>query len=93
MLEASCSNCASWAPAPSGAAPAPAQSPLPLLLSGGTCSRSLAPPEGELLCQRYEASASFMDRIMSQMLHDSPMAMPIALPGDAARAARQAARR
>lgn len=95
MLEASCSNCASWVPAPPGATPAatPASSPLPLLAPAGACQRTLAPPQGELLCAQYEASPAFMERILSAMLKESPMTMPIALPGKAARDARQANRR
>ena len=74
-LTAACANCASW----TKSAPDPAR---PTLAGPGWCHRGLTPPEGEPLCQAYEASPAFKQANISAMLKDKgPMAMPVKLVG------------
>lgn len=73
-LLAQCSNCASWRhTADHGHVTAS---------NVGFCGRGLFPPQGQLLCQQYQASAQFRQDIISSMLKDhGPMAMPVKLVG------------
>lgn len=73
-LTAQCSNCAAWRhTSDNGHATAS---------HVGFCGRGLAPPQGQLLCQQYQASAAFKQEIISSMLKDhGPMAMPVKLVG------------
>ena len=73
MLQASCENCVSWT----------------VTGSAGSCTRNLSPPAGEPLCNQYEASASFVSRIMSEMLKEKPLEVRIPIPGETARAVRR----
>lgn len=74
VLLAQCSNCVSWTRTPDlGHATAS---------NVGFCGKGLAPPAGEPLCQRYEATSAFKQLIISTMLKEQgPMAMPVKLVG------------
>ena len=73
-LNAECSNCAAWRTTPDfGHATSAGQ---------GFCGKALAPPQGEPLCQQYEASHAFKQLIISTMLKEQgPMALPVKLVG------------
>lgn len=73
-LQAECSNCAFWQKTPEqGHATA---------AGIGFCGKGILPPQGEPLCQQYQASAAFKEQIISAMLKDhGPMAMPVKLVG------------
>lgn len=85
-LQAECANCASWVKPPMD----PAR---PTTAGPGFCGKALAPPTGELLCDKYEASAAFKQAIISAMLkEEGPMALPVKLVGGR-KSAREANRR
>lgn len=74
-LTAECNNCAAWVRPP-------LDPNRPTTAGPGYCGKGLAPPAGELLCSKYEASASFKQQIISAMLkEEGPMAMPVKLIG------------
>ena len=73
-LVAECSNCAFWQNTPN----------LGHATSAGVgfCGKALFPPQGEPLCQQYEASHAFKQLIISTMLKEQgPMALPVKLVG------------
>lgn len=74
LLVAQCSNCVSWRLTPDhGHATAANQ---------GFCGKGLYPDAGQPLCQQYEATSSFKQKIISTMLQEQgPMAMPVKLVG------------
>lgn len=74
VLVAQCSNCVSWRQTPDhGHATAANQ---------GFCGRGLYPDAGQPLCQKYEATSAFKQKIISTMLiEQGPMAMPVKLVG------------
>ena len=75
-LTAQCSNCAAWR---TTGASSPGHQTTDV---GGFCSRGLYPDAGALLCQKYTASPSFQQQIISTMLkEEGPMAMPVKLVG------------
>lgn len=73
-LHAECSNCAAWQKTPDmGHATSAGM---------GFCGKGLFPPQGEPLCQQYEASHAFKQQIISTMLKEQgPMALPVKLVG------------
>lgn len=74
-LTAQCSNCASWRLSATVGGHLSTE-------GAGYCAKGLFPDEGQLLCQRYEASARFKQEIVSAMLKEQgPMAMPVRLVG------------
>lgn len=86
-LVAACANCASWQDVKVDAYPGH-RTTIPV---NGVCTRSLTPPEGEPRCESYKASAAFERLIISRIMQD-PVALPIPLPGKAAKDARKSAR-
>ncbi|HWG92014.1 MAG TPA: hypothetical protein VNZ52_14285 [Candidatus Thermoplasmatota archaeon] len=83
MLQASCSNCSSWV-----AGPAPGPDSLTLLNANGSCTKSLAPDQGQVLCTSYQPTRVFVQAIMSEMLSEGSLVVEIPVGGKLGREAR-----
>lgn len=72
-LLAKCENCTSWQRASLGAAGGH-NTAIPV---HGVCTKGLAPPEGDVRCEQYTMSDWMQQQVISRMLQDDPMALPV----------------